>query len=157
MAVRTLVAIKKVTRYFSYAGIILCMRPANERRRYIVTSSLIGWAHVENDPWLFTLLATFVECFVLCAKIGDSCIAGHVHVRQIDFRAWNPFGGEPTTFPILANIKNDVHMSPLTSNIIGTIGSTHNLWRSNQESSICPLDMVQKQLSDIGKLKKITT
>ena len=26
-------------------GIILCMRPANERRHYIVMSSLIGWAH----------------------------------------------------------------------------------------------------------------
>ena len=29
------------------SGIISCMRPANERRRYIVTSSLIGWAHTE--------------------------------------------------------------------------------------------------------------
>ena len=28
------------------------MRPANERRRYNVTSSLIGWAHTENDPCL---------------------------------------------------------------------------------------------------------
>ena len=26
------------------------MRPANERRRYNVTSSLIGWAHTQNDP-----------------------------------------------------------------------------------------------------------
>ena len=25
------------------------MRPANERRRYIVTTSLIGWAHIQND------------------------------------------------------------------------------------------------------------
>ena len=32
------------------AGIILYMRPANERRRYIVTPSLIGWAHTQNDP-----------------------------------------------------------------------------------------------------------
>ena len=29
--------------------IILCMRPANERRRYSVTSSRIGWAHTQND------------------------------------------------------------------------------------------------------------
>ena len=35
------------------AVIILWMRPANERRRYIVTSSLIGWAHPQNDPCLF--------------------------------------------------------------------------------------------------------
>ena len=32
------------------AGIILCMCLANERRRYIVMSSFIGWAHTQNDP-----------------------------------------------------------------------------------------------------------
>ena len=31
------------------AEIILCVRPANERCHYIVVSSLIGWAHVQND------------------------------------------------------------------------------------------------------------
>ena len=31
------------------------MRPANERRRYIVTSSTIGWAHTQNDPCKWTL------------------------------------------------------------------------------------------------------
>ena len=31
------------------ARIIFCMCPANGRRRYIVTSSLIGWAHTEYD------------------------------------------------------------------------------------------------------------
>ena len=31
-------------------GIILYMRPANKRRRYIVMSSLIGWAHAHNGP-----------------------------------------------------------------------------------------------------------
>ena len=31
---------------YEYAGTILCMRSANERRRYNVTSSLIGWAHI---------------------------------------------------------------------------------------------------------------
>ena len=46
----------------SLAGIISCMRPTNERRRYIVTSSLIGWAHTQNDPcqvmacWLLAYL-----------------------------------------------------------------------------------------------------
>ena len=33
------------------AGIILSMGSANESRRYIVTSSLIGWAYTQNDPW----------------------------------------------------------------------------------------------------------
>ena len=33
------------------AGITLCMCLANERWRYNVTSSLIGWAHTQKDPW----------------------------------------------------------------------------------------------------------
>ena len=32
-------------------GPFLCMRPANERRRYNVTLTLIGWAHTRNVPW----------------------------------------------------------------------------------------------------------
>ena len=35
----------------SEKGIIPCMCSANESRRYIVTSSLIGWAYTQNDPW----------------------------------------------------------------------------------------------------------
>ena len=31
-------------------GIILGMGSANKRRRYYVMPSLIGWAHIENDP-----------------------------------------------------------------------------------------------------------
>ena len=30
-------------------GIIVCMRPANERWRYTVTPSLIGWARTQNE------------------------------------------------------------------------------------------------------------
>ena len=32
-------------------GTIMYMHTANERRRYIVTSSPIGWVHTQNDPW----------------------------------------------------------------------------------------------------------
>ena len=32
-------------------AIILCMCPAKERRCYIVTLSLIGLVHTQNDPW----------------------------------------------------------------------------------------------------------
>ena len=42
---------------FIFAGIILCKRPANKRRHYNATSSLIGWSHSQNDPWfLFGLI-----------------------------------------------------------------------------------------------------
>ena len=30
---------------------ILCMRPVDEGQRFITTSSLIGWAHTQNDHW----------------------------------------------------------------------------------------------------------
>ena len=33
-----------------HTGIILPMSPTNKRRRYMVTSSLIGWTHTQNDP-----------------------------------------------------------------------------------------------------------
>ena len=33
------------------SGLILGLRPANERRRYFVTASLIGWAQAQNQPW----------------------------------------------------------------------------------------------------------
>ena len=36
---------------YSNAEIVLCMHPANERQHYIVTSSLTGWAHTQNDAW----------------------------------------------------------------------------------------------------------
>ena len=35
---------------FARKGIILVMSSTDERRRYIVTPSLIGWDHNQNDP-----------------------------------------------------------------------------------------------------------
>ena len=35
------------------SGPILGLRPANERRRYCVTTSLIGWAQAQNQPWIW--------------------------------------------------------------------------------------------------------
>ena len=67
----------------STAGIILYMCPANERRRYIVTSSLIGWAQTQNDPyivllWNETMLKFEVEIAALNPASGDdSCAQLH--------------------------------------------------------------------------------
>ena len=38
------------THNVSYSGLILGVRPINERRRYFVTTFLIGWAHAWNQP-----------------------------------------------------------------------------------------------------------
>ena len=40
-------------------GLILGLHPANERRRYFVTTSLIGWAQTKNQPWNSTSLVQF--------------------------------------------------------------------------------------------------
>ena len=45
----------EVHHQLQYAGNMLCMHPANERRRYIVTSPLIGWVHAQNDLWIWML------------------------------------------------------------------------------------------------------
>ena len=46
------------------SGIILCMHSANERRRYIVTSPLIGWVHTQKDPWVLHKDIYFLLQFV---------------------------------------------------------------------------------------------
>ena len=50
-------------------GIILCMRPANERRCYIVTSSLVGWAHAQNDPWKWKITLHHHTSKALCVDL----------------------------------------------------------------------------------------
>ena len=68
------------------AGIVVCMRPANGRRRYIVTSCPIGWAHTQNDHcnWHFTLIGkrflksnpSGAETAIFQAKTLSTIVAG---------------------------------------------------------------------------------
>ena len=41
---------------------ILCMHPANVRRRYNVTSSHIGWEHTQNDPCITIGCSLWCHC-----------------------------------------------------------------------------------------------
>ena len=43
-------------KYISMSKLILGLRPANERLRYFVTTSLIGWAQTQNHPCMLTLI-----------------------------------------------------------------------------------------------------
>ena len=45
----------------SYSGSILCMRPANERRCFNVTSPLIGWAHTQIDHNLIIFIMHYLK------------------------------------------------------------------------------------------------
>ena len=40
-----------LTQFFNGSGVILCMRPTNDRQLYNVMSSFIGWVHSQNDTW----------------------------------------------------------------------------------------------------------
>ena len=53
----------------AHAGIILVMGSANERRRYIVTPPLIGWARTQNEPWHIWQLSC-----VTCANLWSGLI-----------------------------------------------------------------------------------
>ena len=48
MVARQLLFWGPIQHFIRHPGTILCMRPANERRRYIVTSSFTGWAHLHK-------------------------------------------------------------------------------------------------------------
>ena len=37
------------------SGLILGLCPANERRRYKVTPSFIGWAQIYNQPYILSI------------------------------------------------------------------------------------------------------
>ena len=67
-------------------GIILWTYPANERWRYIVISSLIGWAHKQNDlqhtPYTSPLQwAMIIYCMLW--KINYAIIAPHCNWAKI--------------------------------------------------------------------------
>ena len=51
--------------FIPVTGVILCMRPVNERWRYTVTPSLIGLAHTQKDPCCdkVTLIYFLFHCF----------------------------------------------------------------------------------------------
>ena len=48
-----------------------CVHPANERRRYNVTSSLIGWVHTQNDSCTVTEIFDILCCFIHCYGIAQ--------------------------------------------------------------------------------------
>ena len=62
------------------AGIILWMRTANERRRYIVTSSLTGWTHSQNDPWIGLKFGSVWKCYLNTLRLSKN---GHNFVDSI--------------------------------------------------------------------------
>ena len=53
---------------YQSAGISLSMRPANERRPYIVPMSLIGWAYTSAVSWIWKYPCHMTEAVFNCKK-----------------------------------------------------------------------------------------
>ena len=69
------------------SGIILSMRSAIERR-YIVTS-LIGWAHTQNDPWVVHWVLTWFYIFVHgLAQDCSNCSAPFLSMAEKGLSNW---------------------------------------------------------------------
>ena len=71
----------------------MCMQPANERRHYVATSSLIGWMHARNDPWCW-ICHNFIRVATVRSKSGNCksgnfviCYQSQGIVRE--FRVWS--------------------------------------------------------------------
>ena len=67
----------KVSTDISLSGIILCMQLANERTRYIVMWSFIGWVHKQNDPCIIMCLLDVVcrILFIVNPLLFSACIS----------------------------------------------------------------------------------
>ena len=59
---------------FGDTGVILWMCLASERWRYIVRSSLIGWAHTQNYPWRY--IPEIGECYFELVVINTITVSG---------------------------------------------------------------------------------
>ena len=64
--------------HLQHSEINLCMRLANERWRYTVTPSLIGWAHTQNGPQAFIFYISKTTPMTKCVDINQTwmCLSG---------------------------------------------------------------------------------
>ena len=93
---------------------ILYMRPANERRRYIVTSSLIGWAHTQNDHWCPLILAH--PCKSICMQRTHDSTTVIIHIWRRSFLLKDIYAGwrndNETFYALLSNYDGNYPMIP---------------------------------------------
>ena len=96
------------------------MHPANERRRYIVTSSLIGWVHRQNDPanplkvdyttkqnkmHVHYVHITWDILYLQCTAIGD-----YIHSHQAtNIYIWSYFDHWPKSVSCLQKPWHDIN------------------------------------------------
>ena len=107
-------------RYFEgFAAIILCMGAVNERRCYIVTSSLIGSAHTQNTTkhdsyatyqWWTVLHAPVLQSNLIYARKNVFFITNCLSYVALDFKA-NRGSWSITSFCVLGFVLNGTHFA----------------------------------------------
>ena len=97
------------------AGIIQGTASANGRRRYDITSSLIGWAHTQDDPcWCYSLWhhATLSSCiWFLFILMNAHFSNSRIYLKSDLFARLLPECRIPYTFPI--GVSKQIHLDHL--------------------------------------------
>ena len=102
----------RVQTHNRYQGIILGMCPANERQRYNVTPSLIGWVHSQNDPWIPSGISASWASYMDCNSFKIHC---KELVRRKFIESWKCELNDLDKNPILRMyklIKTNFSMEP---------------------------------------------
>ena len=69
--------------WISFTGIILGMGSSNERRRYIVKSSLIGWGHTQDDPCFTMVSQQKIRIQIIRYNKNKNMYANEYMMRQL--------------------------------------------------------------------------
>ena len=97
--VKAALSLKWICLTATQSGSILYMRPANGRRRYNVTSPLIGWAHTQNDPCTIHVFCSGSLSWTLQWPTVRCRRRGKTRVQQITWqtnprcRCWDGYDG----------------------------------------------------------------
>ena len=121
-----------------YTGIILCMRPASERRRYNVTSSLIGWAHSQNDPWIQWSLARKLV-YVMLPRNQRPHLDLLTHRSQVTLECITKQGHQWSRWWLIACFASSHYLNQCWLIIHRTVGNIFQ-WNLNQNTTIFILE-----------------
>ena len=95
------------------SGLIPCLRPANERWRYFVTPSLIGWAYASNQPYNLPPSTSYKESAIISSIGRSSSSSSTTTVRPF---TWYMACKLAESQHICKNIYENIHLThgPLT-------------------------------------------
>ena len=140
----------RVQSLFYVPGIFMWMCPANERWRYIVTSTLIGWAHTQNDPCVLLLsFSTVYDIMIFWTAppthlgvytghvifLNNMCTKIWAGAFYSDFNAWQNLESE-FTMKWLHNFSSKWILDPKCVLVKGKKLSRHRYYAINIETAL---------------------